>query len=60
MDSDRLNQLLLAGSAIVVLSVLAVRISVRVGLPSLLIYLAMGIVLGESVLGQFSASPPSS
>ncbi len=51
MDSDSLTQVLLAGSAIVLLSVLAVRVSARVGLPSLLIYLAMGIVLGESVLG---------
>lgn len=33
------------------LAVLAVRISVHVGLPSLLIYLAMGVLLGEAVLG---------
>ncbi|MDQ3642675.1 MAG: cation:proton antiporter, partial [Actinomycetota bacterium] len=51
MDVDSLNHMLLAGSAIVLLAVLAVRASVRVGLPSLLIYLAMGIVLGEDVLG---------
>ena len=51
MDVDTLNQLLLAGSVIVLLAVLAVRASVRIGLPSLLLYLAMGIVLGESVLG---------
>ena len=35
----------------VLLAVLAVRVSANVGLPSLLIYLGMGIVLGESVLG---------
>ena len=51
MDADSLNQMLLAGSAIVLLAVLAVRGSVRVGLPSLLIYLGMGIILGEAVLG---------
>ena len=51
MDVDSLDQMLLVGSVIVLLAVLAVRASVRVGLPSLLIYLAMGIVLGESVLG---------
>jgi cell volume regulation protein A len=51
VDVDRLDQLLLAGSAVVLLAVLAVRASVRVGLPSLLIYLAMGVLLGESVLG---------
>ncbi len=51
MDAQSLDSMLLAGSAILLLAVLAVRASVRVGLPSLLIYLAMGVLLGESVLG---------
>lgn len=51
MDVGSLNTALLAGSAILLLAVVAVRASVRVGLPSLLLYLAMGILLGESVLG---------
>ena len=51
VDVHSLDQMLLAGSVILLLAVLAVRASVRVGLPSLLIYLAMGMVLGESVLG---------
>jgi cell volume regulation protein A len=42
-------------AAVVLLGVLAVRISVRVGLPSLLLYLGIGILLGESGLGlEFS------
>jgi cell volume regulation protein A len=42
-------------AGVVLLGVLAVRVSVRLGLPSLLIYLGMGVLLGESVLGiQFS------
>ena len=42
-------------AAVVLLGVFAVRVSVRLGLPSLLVYLAIGILLGESVLGiQFS------
>ncbi len=51
MDADSLDQLLLVGSGVLLLAILAVRASARVGLPSLLIYLAMGILLGESVLG---------
>lgn len=51
MDADRLDQLLLVGSAVLLLAILGVRASARVGLPSLLIYLAMGVLLGESVLG---------
>jgi potassium/hydrogen antiporter len=45
-------------AAVVLLGVFAVRVSVRLGLPSLLLYLAIGILLGESVLGiQFSDAP---
>lgn len=51
MDADSLDQLLLVGSGVLLLAILAVRASSRVGLPSLLIYLAMGVLLGESVLG---------
>src|SRR6478735_10795241 len=38
-------------AAVVLLGVVAVRVSVRLGLPSLLLYLGIGIVLGESVVG---------
>jgi cell volume regulation protein A len=45
-------------AAVVLLGVLAVRASVRLGLPSLLLYLGIGILLGESVLGlEFSNAP---
>jgi len=50
-----LEVLLGAVAAVVLLGVLAVRASVRLGLPSLLLYLGIGMLLGESVLGiQFS------
>jgi cell volume regulation protein A len=50
-----LEALLGTAAAVVLLGVLAVRASVRLGLPSLLLYLGIGILLGESVLGvQFS------
>ncbi|MBM7783594.1 potassium/proton antiporter [Tenggerimyces flavus] len=48
---DNLNTFLLASSAILLAAALAVRLSSRAGFPSLLIYLAMGIALGESGLG---------
>ncbi len=45
-------------AAVVLLGVIAVRASVRLGLPSLLLYLAIGMLLGESVIGvQFSDAP---
>jgi cell volume regulation protein A len=39
------------GSAVLLVSVFAVRVSTRLGLPSLLLYLGIGVLLGESVLG---------
>ncbi len=53
-----LEILLGVGAAVVLIGVLAVRVSVRVGLPSLLLYLGIGVLLGESVLGfEFSDAP---
>ena len=46
-----LEVLLGVAAAVVLLGVLAVRVSVRLGLPSLLLYLGIGILLGEAVLG---------
>ena len=50
-DAHQLDIALLAGSAITLLAILAVRLSAGLGLPSLLLYLLMGVVLGESVIG---------
>jgi potassium/hydrogen antiporter len=48
---DQLDDYLLVGTAVLLAAILAVRLSVRVGLPSLLVYLLMGVALGESGLG---------
>ena len=48
---DELTMALLIGSLVLVVSVAAVRLSVRSGLPSLLIYLGIGLILGESGFG---------
>jgi cell volume regulation protein A len=50
-DVHQLNLFVLVGSAVTFLAILAVRLSSGVGLPSLLIYLLMGVVLGEAGLG---------
>ncbi|GEL19463.1 potassium/proton antiporter [Pseudonocardia asaccharolytica] len=47
-----LEILLGAIAAVVLLGVVAVRVSVRLGLPSLLLYLGIGMVLGEFVLDR--------
>jgi cell volume regulation protein A len=51
LDVHTLDQVLLVGAAVLLLSILAVRVSVGFGLPTLLIYLAIGVLLGESGFG---------
>lgn len=48
---DAANQILLFGSALVVLSILAGRVSRRTGAPLLLVFLALGMLVGEDGLG---------
>ncbi len=51
LDVETLDQVLLVGTGVLLLAILAVRLSVGAGLPSLLVYLLMGVALGESGLG---------
>ncbi len=46
MTSHDLDVILLTGSGVLILAVLAVRLSVGVGLPSLLMYLGLGVLIG--------------
>ena len=59
-DSFTLTDLtpaLLVGSVVLLVSVAAVRLSVKSGLPSLLIYLGIGLAIGESGFGiQFDSA----
>jgi cell volume regulation protein A len=50
-DAHQMDTVLLIGAVVMLVAILAVRVSVRAGLPSLLVYLLMGVLLGESVLG---------
>ena len=49
--SEHLNLAVLAGCLVLLAAVLAVRLASRSGLPVLLLYLALGVGLGESGLG---------
>ena len=48
---DELNVSLLLGGAVLLVAVLAVRLSERSGLPTLLLYLGLGVAIGEAGLG---------
>ncbi|WP_439378777.1 potassium/proton antiporter [Amycolatopsis lexingtonensis] len=54
---DQLPVLLGVGGVVLLASVLAVRVSIRLGLPSLLLYLAIGVLLGEAGFGIRFDSP---
>nr|WP_149180142.1 potassium/proton antiporter [Streptomyces sp. TRM49041] len=51
MTVHRLNELLLLGALVLLVAVVAVRVSSRSGLPSLLLYLGIGIAIGQDGIG---------
>ncbi|MFF2846742.1 potassium/proton antiporter [Streptomyces sp. NPDC058001] len=52
MTVHHLNQLLLICSLVLLIAVAAVRISSRSGLPSLLVYLGIGVAMGQDGIGN--------
>ena len=50
-DAHQMDSVLLLGAVVMLAAILAVRVSVGMGLPSLLLYLLMGVLLGEAGLG---------
>jgi len=51
VDVHQLDVFLLVASLVTFLAIMAVRVSSKIGLPSLLIYLLMGVALGEEGFG---------
>jgi cell volume regulation protein A len=51
VTADRLDLLLLVGAVVLLVAIAAVRLSVGSGLPSLLLYLGLGLLLGEDAIG---------
>lgn len=51
MSLQQLYLALLAGGLVLLASIVATRVTARVGLPSLLLFLAVGVVIGEDGLG---------
>ena len=50
-DVHQMDAILLVGAGVTLVAILAVRLSVGAGLPSLLVYLCMGVLLGDAGLG---------
>ena len=51
MSTHELDLYLLVGAVVLLVSIAGVRLAVGSGLPTLLLYLALGLVIGEDALG---------
>lgn len=51
MSVDQLGTVLLIGAVVLLVAVVAVRLTTRSGLPSLLLFLGLGLLIGEKGLG---------
>jgi len=51
MSMQQLYLALLVGGLVLLASIVATRLATRVGLPSLLLFLGVGVIVGEDVLG---------
>jgi cell volume regulation protein A len=51
VTADHLGFVLLAGVGVVIAAVVAARLAHAAGLPALLVFLGLGLALGESGLG---------
>lgn len=57
MSIDELDLALLIGATVLIIAIAAVRVSARTNFPTLLLYLGLGVLIGEDVLGvEFSDS----
>jgi cell volume regulation protein A len=57
-DLHQLDSFVLVGAAVTLLAILAVRVSSRTALPSLLLYLAIGVLLGVNGPGNIQFDNP--
>jgi cell volume regulation protein A len=51
MSVEELDLVLLIGASVLLVAIIAVRLSHNTGLPSLLLYVGLGVLLGDDVLG---------
>jgi cell volume regulation protein A len=51
VNVEQLDRVLLISAAVLLVAIAAVRLASRTGLPSLLLYVGLGVLLGEDVIG---------
>jgi len=51
LDAERMSELLLIGASVTLVAILAVRLTLSAGFPSLVVYLFIGVGLGEAGVG---------
>jgi cell volume regulation protein A len=51
LDPEQMGRLLLVGASVTLVAILAVRLTLRAGFPSLVVYLLIGVLLGSAGAG---------
>ncbi len=60
MDTQALERVMGIGALVLILALTAIRFAKKLGMPSLLLYLAIGVLMGNAGLGiQFGSTPES-
>lgn len=57
MSPDQFGIIILVGAAVLLVAVIGVRLTGRLGLPGLLLYLVIGLILGAALPGDVSVDP---
>lgn len=57
MSPDQFGIIILVGAAVLLVAVIGVRLTGRLGLPGLLLYLVIGLILGAAAPGDVSVDP---
>ena len=57
LDAEQMGHLLFFGASVTLVAILAVRLTLRAGFPSLVLYLLIGVLLGEADLGLHFDDP---
>ena len=57
MTTSSLGLILMAGAAVVLAAIVSARVAHGIGLPGLLVFLGLGLALGEAGIGVGSTTP---
>ena len=60
METTAIEHVLLGGTAVLLVAIVAARVTIRAGLPTLLVFLVLGVAIGRLPLPTVHASTAES